>query len=141
MSWYVHVYVTILSWGELTSPRCRAFYIIGIAIFANSLTIFLTMPETAYWGPRPEISLRLLHEGDGPVVLKSPDKDHTQSDNVSVEKKTTQVEPHTGGTVEVGLTDEQMPKRPYIREMHPYPVVNSTLSVGKLFLRPFVLLT
>ncbi|KAI1612435.1 major facilitator superfamily domain-containing protein [Exophiala viscosa] len=118
-----------------------AFYIIGIAIFASSLTIFFTMPETAYWGSRPEISLRLLHEGDGTVVSESPEKDNAPSDNVSVEKKGAQVEPHTDGAVEVGLMHKQTPKRPYIREMHPFPVVNSTLSLGKLFLRPFVLLT
>ncbi|KAK4946506.1 hypothetical protein LTR10_014358 [Elasticomyces elasticus] len=118
-----------------------AFYIIGIAIFANSLTIFFTMPETAYWGPRPKISLRLLHEGNGAVVVGDSDRDHGPSENVSVEKNTTQVEPHTGGAVKVGLMHEQPSKRPYIREMHPFPVVNSTLSLGKLFLRPFVLLT
>lgn len=121
----------------------RAFYIIGIALFVNFLTIFFTMPETAYWGPRPEITISRPKSTEALAVSETSEKDQSQTVSVSadqpIDEKTTVAEPTSGAAVEVGQALEHIPKRPYIRELHPFPIVNQTASLRKLFLRPIVL--
>lgn len=90
-----------------------AFYIVGIFVFANVVSIFFTMPETKFTGLRPSTV---------PSALTDP-----------VEKE--------AATAHVESADEEVkPKQSYVHELAFWGRSDPKVSLQKVFFRPFVLL-
>jgi hypothetical protein len=105
----------------LTAPN-RAFYIVAIGIFFNMVTIFFTMPETAYYGSRPSITL--------------PSSEVTKIEN---SEKTPIADVGETASPEVEISSE-VPQQKYIQSLKPWSGSNPNITMKKAFLRPFVLI-
>ena len=99
-----------------------AFYIVAIALAINFITVFLLMPETAYFGPRPSITLDTL----------------AQEVSVIASEKAG-LEDVTGTPTPISEALSEIPQKAYLQSLKPWGVVNPDTTLLRAFLRPFVL--
>jgi MFS family permease len=136
MDWYV------LSPGFLSAADLfvkRAFYVIAIALAATFVVIALFMPETAYYGTRPVISVAL---GNADEKRASPEIDSNTVERVHTIPK---AEHGGAGTKDSPYVSESgsvdIPPKSYIESLSFWSVdaKNPHLTVRQAFLRPLIL--
>ncbi|RDW92263.1 hypothetical protein BP5796_01657 [Coleophoma crateriformis] len=97
-----------------------AFYLLGMGLFLSFVLVIFFMPETAYFGVRPVIS------------LTAPEVDSTD------EKTSATTSQGIVAAIEESAID--VPRTTYFETLKPWGIVNPHVSLKKCFLRPFVLL-
>lgn len=107
----------------LTFDNKLAFYVVAIAIAANLITMFFSMPETKYTGTRPT------------TQLASPEKDFKTSGHVEC----TDIMDRGKVPSSVPETAIVTPKRPYISELAFWGHGDPDVNLLHAFLRPFPL--
>lgn len=104
-----------------------AFYIVGIFVFANTISIFFFMPETMFTSERPTIL-----PGSG---LRSSEKPAVHPED---EKAVTN--PEGLVAVDHSKSGEAVEKKGYANSLSFWGHNDKNVSLGKAFLRPFLLL-
>ncbi|KAJ9156240.1 MFS general substrate transporter [Pleurostoma richardsiae] len=111
-----------------------AFYILAIAIFVLFISIFFTMPETAYYGSRPSISRSSALNSAGTEPATAIEKTEGAPTEKSTQASQSVSDAETG-TAEV-------PKHSYAWTLYPFhpSYINNDISFKKAFLRPVILI-